>query len=130
MFGSEADEGGRSSTPDYKPGDRVQITFEAEVKEVDTSIVGEPWLEVYAFNTEYGVPLFGDNPAGVEKLTPDYEQQVRDLEPGTAFVLTVKGTDIPYLRTHSGVSNARSNAYTVEALILALGEVTAMRVLS
>lgn len=118
---------------DYKPGDRVRVSFEAEVKCVDTTLVGEPWLEMYAFGTEYGVPLFDTTGAfdtfTVEKITPDYKAQIEALEPGTAFVLTTGPIENTYLRIGPGLATKYGVISTVDYILELHGQVDALRIL-
>lgn len=78
---------------DYKPGDRVRVTFEAEYDhETD---------EYYVFfdSKDGETTLTKDSSVVIEKITPDYKAQIEALEPGTAFMLTHAGKEFTYFRT-------------------------------
>lgn len=108
---------------DYKPGDRVRVTFEAEYDhETD---------EYYVFfdSKDGETTLTKDSSVVIEKITPDYKAQIEALEPGTAFVLTVNHLEIPYLRTNTGVVTQLGSKYTVEGILALTGTVDALRIL-
>lgn len=107
---------------DYKRGDRVRVTFEAEVNAVTHGYVllkdGEGVIE------QAGTSWI------IEKLTPDYEQQVRDLEPGTAFAMhSMAGPVTNFIRTKSGFYGGRWDKHE-DFTGIAWQNVSGIRVLS
>lgn len=85
---------------DYKPGDRVRVSFEGTVRFREHG-----YLDVAVENSDRVVGLT-ESEVTVEKLTPDYKAQIEALEPGTAFVLTYeKGTSDTFLRVGGGVAD-------------------------
>lgn len=111
---------------DYKPGDRVRVTFEGTVhNEPEGNHISLLRDDKDGGDFEY----LNTNGLTIEKITPDYKAQIEALEPGTAFVLTVNHLEIPYLRTNTGVVTQLGSKYTVEGILALTGTVDNLRIL-
>lgn len=108
----------------YKPGDRVRVTFEGAVDnvyDVDLTVVGPDNRRALIDNDVPGYV--------VEKITPDYKAQIEALEPGTAFVLTTNQVQPTYFRTTSGVVSKLGGLFSVSYILDLHGTVTDIRIL-
>lgn len=109
---------------DYKPGDRVRVTFEGTVRFRESG-----YLDVHIDNSDRIVGLT-ESDVVTEKLTPDYKAQIEALEPGTVFNTEINSQLLgSAFRTTKGVTSSYGTNYSVSRYAEIVGPNAVVRIL-